>query len=492
MAIAISMLARCVGGSRVIGSPETQVTGIAYDSREVRPGDLFVCVRGFVHDGHAFAAEALRKGAKALMVERELSLDAPQIVVADTRKAMGLAAAELYGHPSRALRMIGVTGTNGKTTTTFLVRDLLARAGRRTGLIGTVLQSVGDRDFPAGRTTPEGADIQRLLWQMVQGGCTACAMEVSSHGLVLQRTAGVEFDVAVFTNLTQDHFDFHHSFDDYLEAKLLLFRALVPGRPGLKEKKFAVVNGDDPHAGRFIEAAKASVITYGLKEGNDLWATDVEATAGGVRYVARTRRASAFVRLTLTGRFNVYNSLAALAVGLSEGLQLEEAAAGMEKTVVPGRFEPVNAGQEFAVIVDYAHTPDSLENVLRTARNLAEKRVICVFGAGGDRDKTKRPLMGKVAADLADYVVITSDNPRSEDPVEICRQVAEGARTGGKGSFRIIVDRREGIRHAIQLAEPGDLVLIAGKGHETYQEIKGQKLHFDDREEALLAIRERL
>lgn len=492
MAIAIAELAQCVGGARITRAPETRVTGVVYDSRQVRPGDLFVCIRGFVHDGHDFAAEAVRKGAKALLVERELAVDAPQIIVRDTRKAMGLVAAELFGRPSQALRMIGVTGTNGKTTTTFLVRDLLSHAGRRTGLIGTVVQSTGDEDLPAARTTPESPDIHRLLARMVQNGCAACAMEVSSHGLVLSRTAGVEFDVAVFTNLTQDHFDFHRSFEDYLEAKLLLFRSLEPGKAGLKGPKRAVINGDDPHAARFIEASRVPVITYGMSDANDLWASRVEVRADGVRYVARTQRESVPVRLSLTGRFNVYNSLAALAVGLAEGIGLEEGARGIEKTVVPGRFEPVSAGQEFAVIVDYAHTPDSLENVLKTARSLTKGRVICVFGAGGDRDRTKRPLMGKIAAELADYAVITSDNPRSEDPQEICREIAEGAKASGGAPFVIIVDRREAIRHAISLARAGDLVLIAGKGHETYQEVKGQKLHFDDREEALIAIRERL
>jgi len=395
MAVLLSQLIEGLPSARVIHSARTEVSGLAYDSRAVRPGDLFICIRGFVYDGHDFAGQAVEKGAVALLVERPLPLAVPQIVVDDSRRAMGPLAAAFYGYPSSQLRVVGVTGTNGKTTTTYFVRSLLAHAGRRCGLIGTVVQSAGQGDAPATRTTPEAVDIQRLLRQMVDNGCKAAVMEVSSHGLVLQRTAGVEFDIAVFTNLTQDHFDFHRTFDDYLEAKLKLFRGLAPGKTSLKRQKCAVVNGDDPHAESFIKASQVPVITYGFSPERDLWASDVEVTPGGVRYLARSRRQTVEVRLRLTGRFNVYNSLAALGVALGEGIDLEEAVLGIRETVVPGRFEPVDLGQEFAVIVDYAHTPDSLENVLKTARSLAKERVICVFGAGGDRDPTKRPDHGR-------------------------------------------------------------------------------------------------
>lgn len=491
-AIPLIQLAKCLDAARITRGGDTLITGVAYDSREVRPGDLFICVQGFVHDGHRFAPDAVARGASALVVERELPFDVPQVVVGDARTAMGQLAAAFYGNPSQDLRVIGVTGTNGKTTTAYLVRALLENAGRRCGIIGTVVQSTGAGELPASRTTPESVDIQRLMREMADNGCQAVAMEVSSHGLVLKRTVGIEFDVAVFTNLTQDHFDFHRTFDDYLRAKRQLFTALAPAGAGLKARKAAVINGDDPYAQKFLEASAAPAITYGLSEERDLWASDVRVTADGVRYIARTNKGQAPVRLRLTGRFNVYNSLAALAVGLVEGVDLEEAAAGIAQTVVPGRFEPVDEGQDFAVIVDYAHTPDSLENVLKTARGLAKERVICVFGAGGDRDRTKRPIMGQIAAELADFVVITSDNPRSEDPEAICREVAAGAEKAGAAPFDVIVDRREAIRHAISVANAGDLVLIAGKGHETYQEIGGEKLHFDDREEARLALRERL
>lgn len=491
MSVSLGDLLKNLPDARLLGDRLPEVEGIAYDSRRVRPGELFVCIRGLVHDGHHFAAEAVAKGAVALLVEEPLGLGVPEVLVPNTRRAMGEAAAAFYGAPSQRLRLIGVTGTNGKTTTTYLIRSALERSGRRTGLIGTVEQITGSLRRDAARTTPESLDIQMLLREMVDGGCVACAMEVSSHGLALERTTGTQFDVAVFTNLSHDHFDFHKDFDEYLEAKAGLFRSLRFGeRTGVKRQKGAVINLDDAQAGRFIDAAGAPVITYGIESAADFRASEVEVNAGGVRYVAQTPQGSIRVHTRLPGRFNVYNSLAALAACYIEGVDLEAAAEGLAETVVPGRFEPVEAGQEFAVIVDYAHTPDSLENVLKTARGLAEGRLICVFGAGGDRDRSKRSLMGSVAARLADVLVITSDNPRSEDPARICSEIEEGAR--GAARCEVILDRREAIRRAIYEAAPGDLVLIAGKGHERYQEIDGVKLHFDDREEAVKAIRDRM
>lgn len=491
MPVSLVALLKNVPGARLLGDRLPAIEGIAYDSRRVRPGELFVCIRGLTHDGHHFAAEAVAKGASALVVEEPLGLGVPEVLVPSARAAMGQIAAAFYGDPSRRLRMVGVTGTNGKTTTTYLVRSALERAGRRTGLVGTVEQVTGASRHEASRTTPESVDLQRLLREMLDSGCQACVMEVSSHGLVLERTEGTEFDVAVFTNLTQDHFDFHNSFEEYFEAKARLFRSLRGGeRTGVKREKRAVVNLDDPHAARFIEAAGAPVVTYGIESAADFRAESIQVSPRGVRYVARTPAGPVEVELRLPGRFNVYNSLAALAVSYVEGIDLETAAGGMAGTVVPGRFEPVEEGQPFAVIVDYAHSPDSLENVLRTARSLTGGRLLCVFGAGGDRDRTKRPLMGSVAARLADVVIITSDNPRSEDPAAICSEIQAGAK--GAARCEIVLDRREAIRKAIGEAAPGDLVLIAGKGHETYQEVNGVKLHFDDREEAALAIRGRM
>lgn len=491
MPTSLGVLLSNLPGARLLGDRLPEVAGIAYDSRRVRPGELFVCVRGASHDGHRFAADAVAKGACALIVEEPLGLGVPEVVVPSSRAAMGAAAAAFYGFPSRRLRVIGVTGTNGKTTTTYLVRGALERAGRRTGLIGTVEQVTGAARREASRTTPESVEVQALLAEMVESGCAACVMEVSSHGLVLERTAGTEFDVAIFTNLTHDHLDFHKDLEEYLEAKTRLFRALNSGeRAGLKAEKRAIVNADDPHASRFIEASGAPVVTYGIERAADFCAGSIDLGPGGVRYVARTPEGPVEVRLRLPGRFNVYNSLAALAAAYAEGVDLEAAAAGMAGTLVPGRFEPVDEGQPFAVIVDYAHAPDSLENVLRTARSLTEGRLICVFGAGGDRDRRKRPVMGRIASHLADVVYITSDNPRSEDPAAICAEIAAGAE--GAARCEVVVDRREAIRRAVDEAEAGDFVLIAGKGHETYQEVNGVKLHFDDREEAALAIRGRM
>lgn len=477
---------------RMIGDGSVLISGVAYDSRKTRPGDLFVCVRGFVHDGHDYAAEAVAKGARALVVERELPLNVPQVIVEDSRTAMGEIASVIYGRPSDGLRMIGVTGTNGKTTTAYLIRSMLEAAGIRSGLIGTIEQWTGKTKSPASRTTPESVDIQRLLAEMIASGCKACVMEVSSHALALGRTAGTRFDTAVFTNITQDHFDFHGGFEDYLRAKRRLFESLgrTPGK-GPKSVKAAVVNGDDPSAAEFIRATQAPVITYGLGEANDVRAEALDVRGDGLAYVAHTPAGSLPVSLRLTGRFNVYNSLAALAVAYAEGIDLGRVVAGIAGTVVPGRFEPVDVGQDFTVIVDYAHTPDSLANVLETAKSLARGRVICVFGAGGDRDRGKRPQMGQVAAALADQIIVTSDNPRSEEPARICADIVAGINGSRLGAVEVIEDRREAIRRAVALAEPGDLVLIAGKGHEDYQEFKDRVIRFDDREEAAAAVRER-
>lgn len=487
MAATLAQLAAELPQSTIAGDAHATVTGIAYDSRRVAPGDLFVCIRGFAQDGHVYAEEAAAKGAAALLVSRSLPTRLPQVIVPETRDAMGPVAAKFWGYPSRRLRVVGVTGTNGKTTTAYFIRSALSAGGERCGLIGTVEQSTGGPPRPASRTTPESVDIQRLLREMVDHGCASCVMEVSSHGLALRRTAGVEFDMAVFTNLTRDHFDFHKSAEAYLEAKLTLFRSLSPQKAGAT---YAIINGDDPYAHAFAEAAAAPVITYGIEGDYDVVASGLSVSRQGSSYRVETSAGSAQVNIRLPGRFNVYNSLAAISVGVMAGIELDAVVAALPETVVPGRFEPVDAGQDFSVIVDYAHTPDSLENVLLTAKALCEGRLIVVFGAGGDRDPGKRPLMGRVAARHADVVIVTSDNPRFEEPMKICADVAAGVREEGRTRFDVIVDRREAIEAAIAMAQPGDFVLIAGKGHETYQEICGVKHHFDDRETARHAIRE--
>lgn len=462
------------------------ITGIHYDSRRVRPGFVFVCIRGFRQDGHSFVGDALERGAVAVVAEKRI--DVPDgvawIQARDTRSALAAMAASFYGHPSRELFLCGVTGTNGKTTTTHLIEAVLRAKGEKTGLIGTVWNKIGDQKLPVTHTTPESLDLQSLLREMVDSGVRAVAMEVSSHGLVLQRVAGCEFDAAVFTNLTQDHLDFHRDMREYLEAKMLLFKNL--GKRRTKSRPFyAVVNADDPVAKEIIENTDAPVLTYGIREKADLVAKDLQLSSKMSRFVLSYRGEESLFTLLLPGAFNVYNSLAAIAVGLQEGLSLEAIREALrEVRGVPGRFEVVDAGQDFTVIVDYAHTPDGLENLLRTARSIAEGRLITVFGCGGDRDPSKRPVMGKISGELSDYTVITSDNPRTEDPQRIIEQIVAGIKQVSGAKFAVEPDRKEAIRIALHRARRGDIVVIAGKGHEDYQIIGEKRYPFDDRKVA--------
>ena len=448
-----------------------EITGLAYDSRAVAPGSLFFCVTGFQRDGHDFAAQALARGAAALVVERPLGLGAPAVMVPSARAAMGPAAVRFYGDPSAELRVVGVTGTNGKTTTAFLLRALLEAAdpGSSCGLLGTVKSVIGGVERAAGRTTPEAIDLQADFRAMLDCGDRACAIEVSSHALALGRAEGVHFAAAIFTNLTQDHLDFHEDMEDYFRAKRRLFEA----HPGV-----SVVNVGDQY-GRRLAAEIEGAVTFAVEGEADYRATDLRCDFQGCRFALHTPVGVCEVMLPMPGRFNVANALGALAAVHALGGELDRLVAALERGVrVPGRFEPVEAGQEFAVIVDYAHTPDSLENVLRAVREIAAGRVICVFGAGGDRDRGKRPLMGEIAARLADVVVVTSDNPRSEAPAAI---VAEIVAPIAESAPHVEVDRRTAIERAIALAEVDDVVVIAGKGHEQGQELaKGVKLPFDD------------
>ncbi|MCG0238962.1 MAG: UDP-N-acetylmuramoyl-L-alanyl-D-glutamate--2,6-diaminopimelate ligase [Firmicutes bacterium] len=480
------------------GDPEVVVTGVAYDSRRTRPGDLFVAIRGFRDNGHRYLEEALQNGARALMVEEPLPvpvpLSVPVIRVPSARQALADAACRLHGHPSRRLRVIGVTGTNGKTTTTHLIRSILMERGDRVGLVGTVHNYIGDDILPVEHTTPESADLQHYLARMVAAGSRYAVMEVSSHALALHRVRGVEFDVGVFTNLTQDHLDFHRDMDDYRETKGRLFASLGVGatKPG---PRAAVLNADDPASARYRELCQVPVVTYGLRPGADLWARDVEVRREGAAFTLVSPQGEVRLRLRLTGLFNVYNALAAAAVGLVEGVDLATVRRALERTQgVAGRLEPVDAGQPFGVFVDYAHTPDGLENVLRTVRAFTEGRIILVFGCGGDRDPAKRPKMGAVAGRLADYVIVTSDNPRSEDPEQIIAQILAGVRATPlpPDRYEAEVDRARAIARAIALAQPGDVVLIAGKGHETYQIFKDRTIPFDDREVARQVLAEQM
>jgi UDP-N-acetylmuramoyl-L-alanyl-D-glutamate--2,6-diaminopimelate ligase len=468
---------------------ETEVTALAYDNRTVQPGTLFFCVPGYTRDGHDFAPDAVERGASALVVERPLGLGVPEVVVPSVRAAMGPAAAAFHGRPSEQLAVVGVTGTNGKTTTAFLVRALLEAAGRQTGLLGTVTAIVGGAERDVQRTTAEAIELQRDLAEMREGGDVAAAIEVSSHALRLHRADATRFAAAIFTNLTQDHLDFHPTMDDYYAAKRLLFLPQEGERPGV-----AVVNVDDPYGARLAQElrdAGSAVVTIAIEADADWRASDLSTGLTGSTFTARTPEGDITLRTPLPGRFNVQNVLGAIAAVRALGVPLAEIAAALPAAGrVPGRFEPVDEGQEFAVLVDYAHTPDSLDNVLQAARGLTERRVLTVFGCGGDRDRTKRPLMGGIAARLADEAYVTSDNPRSEDPEQILRDVVEGTGTGP--NVHVEVDRRKAIFQAVAAAATGDVVVIAGKGHEQGQEFAGgEKLPFDDVTVAREALRAR-
>jgi UDP-N-acetylmuramoyl-L-alanyl-D-glutamate--2,6-diaminopimelate ligase len=451
------------------GALDLEITDLAYDNRRVRPGSLFFCVPGFTRDGHGFAGDALQRGAVALVVERPLDLDAPQIRVRSVRSAMAPAAAAFYGDPTATLQTVGITGTNGKTTTAFLIRAVLQADGRQTGLLGTVKSVIGGNEREVERTTPEAIDLQRTFREMLDAGDLACVMEVSSHALELGRADAIHFAAALFTNLTQDHLDFHPTMEDYFNAKRKLFVGA--------DTAVAVINTDDSYGARLATELERT-ITFGIDRDAEYRATGISTGLAGSQFTVRTPDGDFTLASPLRGRFNVSNVLGAFAVARVLGVSAETAIEAITTAgQVPGRFETVDEGQPFAVLVDYAHTPDSLENVLRAARGLTERRVHVVFGCGGDRDRGKRPLMGEIASRLADRVIVTSDNPRSEDPESIIDQILAGA---DRGAIQA-VDRREAIAITIAEAGPGDVVVIAGKGHEQGQEFEaGRKIPFDD------------
>jgi UDP-N-acetylmuramoyl-L-alanyl-D-glutamate--2,6-diaminopimelate ligase len=453
------------------GAAGVEIAALAYDNRAVVPGTLFFCVPGFSRDGHDFAADAVASGAVALVVERPLGLGVPELLVDDVRAAMAPAAARFNDDPSARLEVVGVTGTNGKTTTAYLVRALLEADGRPCGLLGTVTSIVGGHEAPVARTTPEAVDLQRLFAEMLAAGDRACAIEVSSHALELGRADAIHFAAAIFTNLTQDHLDFHPSMEAYFAAKRRLLESPLVGA--------RIVNIDDPYGAR-LAAELPDAITVALTNGNaDYRVGALRTGVGGSRFELVTPDGMLTLRSPLPGRFNVANVLGAVAAARALGVAQETIVKALPTAGrVPGRFEPIEEGQPFAVLVDYAHTPDSLENVLLAARELApDSRLICVFGCGGDRDRSKRPLMGEIAARLADLVIVTSDNPRSEDPAAIVAEIVAGA---GPGAV-VQLDRRAAIGDGLAAALPGDVVVIAGKGHEQGQEFAaGRKLPFDD------------
>ena len=467
-------------------------TGVAYDSRTVTRGSVFVALPGQKADGAQFAPQAVAAGAVAVVSERSAAgAGVPWIVVANARLALAHLAAEFFGHPSRRMKVVGITGTNGKTTTSYLMQAIFEAAGVRCGLMGTVTYRIGDREIAATRTTPEAPEVQAFMREMLDAGCGACVMEVSSHALAMHRVDGIRFAAGVFTNLTRDHLDFHQDMESYFAAKRRLFEMLPADAP-------AVVNVDDPRGQSLTEIA-AWPVTYAINRDADISPGPLTFGLEGLTFDIRMPQGTAHVRSKLVGKPNVYNILAATGTTAWIGIRIREIQEGLQKLAgVPGRFEVVSSpADDITVIVDYAHTDDALRNLLETARPLASRRLITVFGAGGDRDKTKRPLMGMVAARLSDVVVITSDNPRSEDPMRIIDEVKRGAEPEsrqGKAEVLTIVDRRDAIQHAVQVASAGDIVLIAGKGHEKYQEIGGQVTPFDDvavAREALEARREK-
>jgi UDP-N-acetylmuramoyl-L-alanyl-D-glutamate--2,6-diaminopimelate ligase len=482
------------------GSLDVEIARIVSDSRQVAAGDLFVCLPGYRAEGgetradrHDFIAAALAGGAAALLVERDVGpIEGVTVVrVPDAWAAIAAAAARFYGYPSRSLQVIGITGTSGKTSTSYFVDAILTAAGASVARLGTIEYRLGSRLVPAGQTTPEAPLLQSLLRAALDAGCAAAVLEVSSHALELRRVAEVDFDVAVFTNLSHDHLNFHPDMDHYRRAKGRLFEALGGGG----KRGTAVVNVDDPASAFMMAVNRGALLTYGIERSADVRAHDVRTGLRGATFTAETPRGRTPVTLRHLGDYSVYNALAALAVGEALGLPLDRIAAGLAGAPpVPGRFELVEAGQDFVVAVDYAHKPDALRRLLASVRRLEPRRVITVFGCGGDRDRGKRPVMGRIAAELSDLVVVTSDNPRSEDPLAIIDEILAGVRAVDPGGARHVTepDRARAIAHAIDAAGPGDVVLIAGKGHEPYQLIAGRRLDFDDRLVARAALVERV
>jgi UDP-N-acetylmuramoyl-L-alanyl-D-glutamate--2,6-diaminopimelate ligase len=473
----------------VLSPGDPEVTSVTMDSRQVQGDALFICVKGEANDGHRFAADAVKKGAKAVVAERPLDVDVPVVLVSDARRALAVLADRFYGHPTHQLSLIGVTGTNGKTTVTRLIQQIQEMNGLPTGRIGTLGIQFKDYEEAAANTTPDAVTLQRAFKTMVERGARSAVMEVSSHALVQGRVRGCDYNIAVFTNLTQDHLDYHQTMERYLHAKSLLFSQL--GNTYDRDRlKAAVLNADDDASAQLAQMTAASVWTYGIEREADFMAENIRVTAGKTSFDFITPKGTYPVEMKLVGKFNVYNALAAALACYINGVALEDVVRSIGRLEgVSGRLETVDAGQNFAVIVDYSHTPDSLKNALTTIREFAKKRIITVIGCGGDRDRTKRPLMARVAVEHSDVAIFTSDNPRTEDPVRILRDMEAGVPAG---SYETIVDRREAIFRAIALAEPDDVVLLAGKGHETYMIIGREVIHFDDRLVAREAIKERL
>ena len=455
-------------------SMELDIAHVAYDSRKVERGSLFVAVTGFAADGNRFIPMALQKGAAVIVTAKKPEQDVPYVLVPSDRQALALLGCNFYGHPARSMKMVGVTGTNGKTSVTLLLKHVLEKTlGAKVGLIGTTANLIGEEIIPTERTTPESFELQALFARMRDAGCTHVVMEVSSHAIALDRVAGVHFDAAGFTNLTEDHLDFHKTMDHYCDTKAELFRRCVKG----------VINADDSYASRFLDAATCEVLTTAVAGEGGLKAENLELRADGIDFTAVLGGEQVQVSLGIPGKFTVYNALSVLGLAVSLGVSLADAAAALaDAPGVKGRVEVVpTPGTDYTVLIDYAHTPDGLENVLSSVRGFCKGRLISVFGCGGDRDPIKRPIMGRIGAELSDIAIITSDNPRTEAPEAIIRDITPGADEAGK-AYEVVVDRISAIRRAMTIAKRDDIIVLAGKGHETYQEIMGVKHHMDERE----------
>ncbi len=470
----LSQLIKNIEIKEIKGSDQVEIKGIAFDSRIVKPGDLFVCISGFQTDGHIHAPAAVEKGAAAIIAEKDLSeLGISCIIVENSKKAMAEVSSEFYNRPQDKFCLIGITGTNGKTTTTYLVKSVLEAMGKKVGLIGTNQNMIGTEIIPSKHTTPDSLELMRLFAKMVEKGVEYVVMEVSSHSLALDRVSACLFDVGAFTNITQDHLDFHKTMEEYLETKGILF----------KNSKVGVVNGDDDGAEYLINNSNCEeMLTYGVDYDGDMKASNINLTESGVTFNLACKGKTYDVELDIPGKFSVYNALTALGCLSAAGISLDDAVKFLKVARgVKGRVEVVETGKDYTVIIDYAHTPDGLDNVIQTIRGFAKARVITLFGCGGDRDKTKRPKMGKIASSMSDLSIVTSDNPRTEDPNEILKDVLVGVVEGG-GEYVVIPNRFEAIEYALDHAEKDDIILLAGKGHETYQILADRTISFDERE----------
>ena len=452
---------------------DVEVNELRYNSRKVEKGDVFCCVVGTFADGHKYAAQAVEAGAAALVVERQLDLDVPQVLVENTRIAMAEMAAAYYGNPADEMVMVGITGTNGKTSTSYMLKSIAERMGKKVGLIGTIRNMIGDIIIDTERTTPESVDLQRILRQMKDENVDVVIMEVSSHSLDQKRVHGISYDVGCFTNLTQDHLDYHKTFENYFAAKKLMFAQC--------EK--AVINLDDSYAADMVAGVDIPMLTVGVREQADVTASEIDITTRGVQFDFNYRNVTSRFNVPIPGLFSVFNAMSAAGIALTLGWTLDSIKYGLEHMVsVSGRLEPLPTGKnEFTVLLDYAHTPDALENLLKTVRGFATGRVVTLFGCGGDRDHAKRPIMGEIAGRFSDFAIVTSDNPRSEDPMEIIASVEDGVKKSGC-EYVVIENRRDAIEYALKNANKNDVIILAGKGHENYQEINGGKQPFDEKE----------